>query len=111
MKDINPTLHGFQLAVYIIAFAIMLLGVFNAAHEFFFVEESNELEALCWLFVGIINFDTTRRIKSDALLVAHKIATLSILKAIEDTYGKEALAKLTISICKSLSECHKMNEE
>lgn len=107
MNNINPQLRGFAHAFYIFAFAMMVLGFGSAAYEYFLVDDYNEWKALAWLFVGIINFNTMERIKSDAVLEVHKMAGITILQAVQDTYGKEALAKLTLSINKSLVESMK----
>ena len=107
MNNINPTLHGFYRAFYIFAFACMVLGFGNAAYEYFLVDEYNEWKALACLLCGIMNLNLMRSIKSDALLEVHKMAGLTILQAVQETYGKEALVKLTLSINKSLVESMK----
>lgn len=107
MNTINPKLHGFAHAFYILAFAIMLLGFGNAAYEYFLVEDYNEWKAVAWLLCGVCNFNAMQRIKSDAVLEVHKMAGLTILQAVQETYGKEALSKLTLSINKSLLESMK----
>lgn len=107
MNNINPKLHGFDHAIYIFAFAMMVLGFGSAAYEYFLVDNYNEWKALAWLLCGVINFNTMQRIKSDAVLEVHKMAGLTILQAVQETYGKEALAKLTLSINKSLVESMK----
>lgn len=107
MNTINPQLHGFDHAVYCFAFAMMLFGFGSSAYEYFLVDDCNEWKALAWLLCGVMNFNTMQRIKSDALLEVHKMAGLTILQAVQETYGKEALAKLTLSIHKSLDESMK----
>lgn len=111
MKYINPQLRGFAHAFYIFAFACMVFGFGNAAYEYFLVDDCNEWKALACLLCGIMNLNLMQRIKSDALLEVHKMAGLTILQAVQETYGKEALAKLTLSIHKSLIECQKINKE
>lgn len=107
MKTINPPLRGFAHALYIFAFACMVFGFGNAAYEYFLVDDYNEWKALACLLCGIMNLNLMRSIKLEALLEVHKMAGLTILQAVQETYGKEALAKLTLSINKSLVESMK----